>query len=68
MHILSLLLAEKPALKTLAIAKVQEWLGRANISTTRVYDRRHLRAEDSPTFKVLLTTNIRQLFLHINET
>lgn len=52
MHILSLLLAEKPALKTLAIAKVQEWLGRANISTTRVYDRRHLRAEDSPTFKV----------------
>lgn len=50
------------------IAKVQEWLGHANISTTRVYDRRHLRAEDSPTFKVLLTTNIRQLFLHINET
>jgi integrase/recombinase XerD len=35
-----------------AIARVQEWLGHANISTTRVYDRRHLRAEDSPTFKV----------------
>ena len=35
------------------IAKVQEWLGHANISTTRVYDRRHLRAEDSPTFKVV---------------
>lgn len=34
------------------IAKVQEWLGHANISTTRVYDWRHLRAEDSPTFKV----------------
>jgi len=34
------------------IAKVQQWLGRANISTTRLYDRRHLRAEDSPTFKV----------------
>jgi integrase/recombinase XerD len=34
------------------IAKVQEWLGHANIATTRVYDRRHLRAEDSPTFKV----------------
>ena len=34
------------------IAKVQQWLGHANISTTRLYDRRHLRAEDSPTFKV----------------
>lgn len=34
------------------IAKVQEWLGHANISTTRVYDRRGFRAEDSPTFKV----------------
>ena len=34
------------------IAKVQQWLGHANISTTRVYDRRDLRAEDSPTFKV----------------
>lgn len=34
------------------IAKVQEWLGHANIQTTRVYDRRQTRAEDSPTFKV----------------
>lgn len=34
------------------IAKVQEWLGHANISTTRIYDRRKLRPEDSPTFKV----------------
>ncbi|UMZ12928.1 tyrosine-type recombinase/integrase [Pseudomonas sp. MPFS] len=34
------------------IAKVQAWLGHANISTTRVYDRRQLRPEDSPTFKV----------------
>jgi integrase/recombinase XerD len=34
------------------IAKVQQWLGHANISTTRAYDRRDLRAEDSPTFKV----------------
>jgi integrase/recombinase XerD len=34
------------------IAKVQEWLGHANISTTRIYDHRRTRAEDSPTFKV----------------
>lgn len=34
------------------IAKVQEWLGHANISTTRLYDRRHMKPEDSPTFKV----------------
>lgn len=32
--------------------KVQEWLGHANISTTRVYDRRESRAEQSPTFKI----------------
>lgn len=34
------------------IAKVQEWLGHANISTTRMYDRRKTKPEDSPTFKV----------------
>jgi integrase/recombinase XerD len=34
------------------IAKVQEWLGHANIATTRIYDRRTTRPEDSPTFKV----------------
>lgn len=34
------------------IAKVQEWLGHANIATTRLYDRRKMRPEDSPTFKV----------------
>lgn len=34
------------------IAKVQEWLGHANIATTRLYDRRQQRPEDSPTFKV----------------
>jgi site-specific recombinase XerD len=34
------------------IAKVQEWLGHANVSTTRVYDHRKTRPEDSPVFKV----------------
>ena len=34
------------------IAKVQEWLGHVDISTTRMYDKRQSRPEDSPTFKV----------------
>ena len=34
------------------IAKVQNWLGHADISTTRLYDRRHTRPEESPTFKI----------------
>jgi len=34
------------------IAKVQEWLGHADISTTRLYDRRDSAPEDSPTFRV----------------
>ena len=34
------------------IAKAQEWLGHANVSTTRLYDRRQSRPEDSPAFKV----------------
>ncbi|MBA3804390.1 MAG: tyrosine-type recombinase/integrase, partial [Acidobacteria bacterium] len=34
------------------LEKVQDWVGHANIATTRMYDRRKHRAEDSPTFKV----------------
>jgi len=35
------------------IARVQEWLGHANIATTRIDDHRKTRLEDSPTFKVV---------------
>ncbi len=34
------------------IAKVQLWLGHDNISTTKIYDRRENRPEDSTTYKV----------------
>ncbi|MGE3310692.1 MAG: tyrosine-type recombinase/integrase [Limisphaerales bacterium] len=34
------------------IAKVRDWLGHAAVSTTQLYDKRHTRPEDSPTFKV----------------
>lgn len=35
------------------IAKIQEWLGHANVSTTRIYDHRKTPLEDSPVFKVI---------------
>ena len=35
------------------IARVQEWLGHASISTTPVYDGRESKPEDSPTFRVV---------------
>ncbi len=35
------------------IARVQEWLGHANICTTRIYYHRRTRPEDTPPFKVV---------------
>jgi len=34
------------------IPRVQTWFGHAKISTTRLYDKRRTRAEDSRTFKI----------------
>ncbi len=34
------------------IGKVQDWLGHANVSTTRLYDKRERRPEESPSFHV----------------
>jgi site-specific recombinase XerD len=34
------------------IARVQEFLGHSNIQTTRMYDRRHQRPENSPAFAI----------------
>lgn len=34
------------------IAKVQEWLGHSNISTTRLYDKRGAKVEESPSFHI----------------
>jgi integrase/recombinase XerD len=34
------------------IARVQEWLGHSHIATTRLYDKRNSRPEDSPTFRI----------------
>jgi site-specific recombinase XerD len=35
------------------IAKVQDWLGHSNPDTTRLYDKRKDRPEESPTFRVM---------------
>jgi integrase/recombinase XerD len=34
------------------ITRVQEWLGHASITTTRLYDKRRSKPEESPSFKV----------------
>jgi integrase len=45
------------------IAKVQEWLGDANIATTRIYDHRKTRPEDS----ILENRRERLSFLKLGE-
>jgi integrase/recombinase XerD len=51
-HALRATAATNPLEHDADIAKVQEWLGYANIATTRIYDRRKIKPEDSRTFKV----------------
>jgi site-specific recombinase XerD len=34
------------------IKRVKDWLGRANLATTQLYDHRKMRPEDGPTCKV----------------
>ena len=52
-HVMRATAATNALHKGADIAKVQEWLGHANISTTRIYDRRRMRSEDSPTLALL---------------
>jgi integrase len=51
-HAMRATAATTALLNSADIEEVQEWLGHANISTTRLYDQRKLRPEDSPTFRV----------------
>ena len=51
-HALRATAATNALLHDADIAKVQELLGHANISTTRLYDRRKSKPEDSAVFRV----------------
>ena len=48
MHALRATAAANALAHNADIAKVQEWLGHANIATTRLYDRRQSRAGGEP--------------------
>ena len=43
------------------IAKVQEWLGHANVSTTRLYDRRKTQARGQPDISCEVLNDVRAL-------
>jgi hypothetical protein len=49
------------------IAKVQEWLGHANVSITRLYERRKSKPEDSPTF-IKARHNVSREFRKFHES
>jgi integrase len=51
-HALRATAATNALLHEADLAKVQEMLGHANISTTKLYDRRNSRPEDSAVFRV----------------
>jgi integrase/recombinase XerD len=51
-HSMRATVATNALLNDCDMAGVQDWLGHANISTTRLYDRRKSKPEDSPSFRV----------------
>jgi integrase len=50
------------------IAKVHEWLGHANVSTTRLYDRRKSRPEDSPSSGLNIERNREVVLLEMTDS
>ncbi|MCS0583395.1 site-specific integrase [Massilia pinisoli] len=44
------------------VAKVQQWLEHANISTTAAHDRPEMRAEDSPKFSVIYCVVVHKVY------
>jgi hypothetical protein len=50
-HLLGATTATNALAHNTDIAKVQEWLGHVNVSTTQIYDKQRMRPEESPLFK-----------------